>query len=311
MINNSQSKVLKRKPSIGLALSGGGARGIAHIGVLRVLEREGIPVDYLAGTSMGGVMAAGYAAGMSSKDLEQTATVASQKRHMVQLLDPGLGRGGVLRGQRLLSFFKHEFGEKSFDDLPKELAVVAVDLLTHQEVVIKEGSVALALRATTSIPGVFAPLEIDGKQLVDGGLLNNLPVDVVKHMGAEVVIAVDIGFTYSEGVGQWIGNRSWVPDNIANTLQVIDSCLYTMRIVEQENKMRQFPPTVLICPDLPLNVNSFIGYNRVEELIGAGEKSAEEHLSEIKALLEINSYWTEKDNIFALSSIPEGSGNGH
>lgn len=311
MINILQSNVLKHKPSIGLALSGGGARGIAHIGVLRVLEREGIPVDYLAGTSMGGVMAAGYAAGMSSKDLEQTAFVASQKRHMVQLLDPGLGRGGVLRGQRLINFFKHEFGDKSFDDLPKQLAVVAVDLLTHQEVVIKEGAIALALRATTSIPGVFMPLEIDGRQLVDGGLLNNLPIDVVKNMGADVVIAVDIGFTYSEGVGQWIGNRSWVPDKISNMLEVFDNCLYTMRIVEQENKMRHFPPNVLICPDLPTNVNSFNGYDRAEELIEAGEKSAEEHLPEIKALLKLNSYWTEKDNFFAPSSIPEGSGNSH
>ena len=311
MINNLQGNFQRHKPSIGLALSGGGARGIAHIGVLRVLEREGIPVDYLAGTSMGGVMAAGYAAGMSSYDLERIACVASQKRHMIQLLDPGLGGGGVFRGQRLLAFFKHEFGEKTFDGLPKQLAVVAVDLLTHQEVVIKEGSVAFALRATTSIPGVFRPLEVDGKQLVDGGLLNNLPVDVAKNMGAEVVIAVDIGFTYSEGVGQWVGNRSWVPYNIANTLEVIDNCLYTIRIVEQDNKMRQFPPNVLICPDLPTNVNSFTGYDRVKELIEAGEKSAEEHLPEIKTLLGLNNYWTEKDSFFAQASIPEALSNCH
>jgi len=87
------------RPSVGLVLSGGGARGLAHIGVLRVLEREGIPVDYLAGTSMGGVIAAGYAAGMSSSDLERESLAVTQKRHFVRLADPGLPNGGLIRGE--------------------------------------------------------------------------------------------------------------------------------------------------------------------------------------------------------------------
>jgi len=142
--------------------------------------------------------------------------------------------------------------------------VVAADLKSHQEVVFQEGSVALALRATVSIPGIFIPIEINDRQLVDGGLLNNMPVDVAKRMGAEVVIAVDIGLTNNEGVGQWIGNHRWIPGGIANTLEVLDDSLYALRIVEQENKLRQFPPDVLICPVLPKNVNSIAGYSRVE-----------------------------------------------
>lgn len=309
MQNKFQSDKQFRRPSIGLVLSGGGARGLAHIGVLRVLEREKIPVDYLAGTSMGGIIAAGYASGMSSYDLEQKTLDVTSKRGMLRMADPGMPNGGFIRGQRVLAYFKRVFGEKTFADLPMPLALVAADLKIHQEVVFQEGSVALALRATISIPGLFMPIKINGRQLVDGGLLNNMPVDIAKKMGAEVVIAVDIGLSNNEGVGQWIGNRRWIPGGIANTLEVLDDSLYALRIVQQENKLRQFPPEVLIRPDLPKGVNSIVGYGRVEELIEAGEKSAEEHLSEIKGLLDLNSCWTENDNISTQSSIPEGWGN--
>jgi NTE family protein len=279
------------RPSVGLVLSGGGARGLAHIGVLRVLEREGIPVDYLAGTSMGGVIAAGYAAGMSSADLERESLAITQKRHMVRLADPGLPNGGLIRGERVLAFFKKEFGDKTFAELNLPLAVVAVDLNSHQEVVLREGPVALALRATTSLPGLFKPVEINGMRLVDGGVLNNLPVDVVSQMGAELIIAVDIGLSQRVGIGQWIGNHRWVPDGIANTLGVLDDTLYTLRIAGQMNKIHQFPPDVLICPELPVNVNAIAGYGRVKELITAGEQSTEDHISEIKTLLQPRWYW--------------------
>jgi NTE family protein len=303
--------MIHNRPSIGLVLSGGGARGLAHIGVLRVLEREGIPVDYLAGTSMGGVIAAGYASGMSSHDLEQETLNVTRKRGMLRMADPGMPNGGFIRGQRVLAYFKRVFGEKTFSELPLPLAVVAADLKSHQEVVFQEGSVALALRATVSIPGIFIPIEINDRQLVDGGLLNNMPVDVAKRMGAEVVIAVDIGLTNNEGVGQWIGNHRWIPGGIANTLEVLDDSLYALRIVEQENKLRQFPPDVLICPVLPKNVNSIAGYSRVEELVAAGERAAEEHLTEIKALLHPRWHWflskgtNRIGNSLALRSSPK------
>ena len=291
MPNKFQNNKIIRRPSVGLVLSGGGARGLAHIGVLRVLEREGIPVDFLAGASMGGVIAAGYAAGMTSDDLEQKSLAVTSRRSMLRLADPGLPNGGLVHGNRLLSFFKQEFGEKTFLDLLLPLALVAVDLKSHHEIILHEGSVALALRATTSIPGVFMPMEINGQRLVDGGLLNNLPVDVARRMGAEVVIAVDIGLTSNEGIGQWIGGHRWIPDGISNTFEVFDDCLYALRITQQERKLEQFPPNVLICPDLPKNINSFVGYNRVEELVAAGERAAEKQLSEIKALLRPRWHW--------------------
>ena len=284
--------MLVRRPSIGLVLSGGGARGIAHIGVLRVLEREGIPVDYLAGTSMGGVIAAGYAAGMSPLDLEREALAATRKRHLLRLADPSLENGGVNRGQRLLAFFKQELGERTFSELRLPLALVAVDLNSHQEVVLQNGPVALALRATTSLPGLFMPVEMNGWRLVDGGILNNLPVDVVRRMGAEMVIAVDIGSPPKAGIGYWIGNQHWIPGGISTTLKVLEDTLSTLLITIQENKLRQFPPDVLICPDLPININAVVGYDRVSELVSAGECAAKSHLGEIKSLLRPRWLWS-------------------
>jgi NTE family protein len=135
------------------------------------------------------------------------------------------------------------------------------------------------------------PVEMNGWRLVDGGVLNNLPVDVVSKMGAEVVIAVDISLARKTGISHWIGNHRWIPDGVSTTLEVLDDTLYAMRIAEQENKLRQFPPDVLICPDLPINVNTVVGYDRVPELVAAGEREAEEHLSEIKALLRSRWCW--------------------
>jgi NTE family protein len=276
----------KERPSVGLALSGGGARGLAHIGVLRIMEREGIPVDYLAGTSMGGVIAAGWATGMSSYDLEQASLSATRNHHMLRLVDPNLPNGGLIRGQRVFNFFKRMFGEKNFSDIIIPLAVVAVDLTTHQEVILQEGLLAEALRATTSIPGIFTPLEMKGMRLVDGGVLNNLPVDVVSKMGAEVIIAVNVGSSQGGGISHWIGNHRWVPEGIVNTLEVLDDTLFTLQSTAQMNKINQFPPDVMISPEPPVTVNTFAGYGRVKELISVGEQAAEDQIGKIKTLLQ-------------------------
>jgi NTE family protein len=281
---NHRKRTSLGRPTIGLVLSGGGARGMAHIGVLRVLEREGIPVDFLAGTSFGGLIAAAYAAGMTPAEIEAVARQAVRRRHMLQLADVTLPRGGFIRGQRLLAFYEQLFGEKTFADLRLPLAVVAVDLNTYQEVVMDSGSVAVAVRATTSLPGVFMPLEWNGCRLIDGGLLNNLPVDVCRRQGAEKIVAVDIGLSRPHGVGRWIGSHRWVPGNVSDTLGALDDTLYTLRHAEQETRLQQFPPDLLIVPDLPSDINAVHGYNQVDQLIAAGEAAALAHLAELEAL---------------------------
>ena len=297
MLNKLLNEKLYRRPRVGLALSGGGARGLAHIGVLRVLEREGIPIDFLAGTSMGGVIAAGYAAGMTPDALEQEALAVTRTRRLLRLMDPALPNGGLMRGQRLLAYFEQLFGQQKFADLRLPLALVAVDLNTRQEIVLRDGSVAPALRATTAVPGVFMPVETNGCRLVDGGVLNNLPVDVIREMNAEVVIAVDIGPTREAGIGLWIGNRRWVPEGLSATLRVLDDTLSTLTTAAQEHKLRQFPPDVLIQPDIPTGVNVLAGYDRAAELIAIGERAAETHLSEIKSLLRPRRQWPSGRNI--------------
>jgi len=282
---------LHRRPRIGLALGGGGARGLAHIGVLQTLQRAGIPVDCLAGTSMGAVIAAGYAAGMSPAELEQEATAATRLHHLLSLADAGVPDGGLLRGRRLMRYFERCLRQTSFADLHLPLAVVAVDLNTRREVVLREGPVALALRATTAVPGLFAPLELDGQRLVDGGLLNNLPVDVVRQMGAQVVIAVDVTATAETSFIGWAGDHRWVPGKLTETLRALEDAMGTLVMAAEERKLCEYPPDVLIRPTAPPGVGVLTGYHRVAELVACGESAAQAALPQIQAAARPRRLW--------------------
>lgn len=211
------------RPRIGLALGGGGARGFAHISVLRLIEELRIPVDCIAGTSMGSLVGGLYASGMSVDELEKLVTTADWKRLFDDSLERpqrslrrklddrdglstvGVGfRGsgvkltpGLLQGERILALFErstqHVSAIRNFDLLPIPYRAVATDLNSGEAVVLDHGSLALAMRASMSLPGIFQPVEIDGRVLLDGGLVNQVPVDVVRAMGADIVIAVDVG----------------------------------------------------------------------------------------------------------------------
>ena len=165
------------RPKVGLVLGGGGARGLAHIGVLKVLEQEKVPIDLLAGTSMGGLIGALYAAGISPADMEKEAMQRGRKRSLARLLDLQPSPAGLVKGGRISEELAMHLGPGlNFRDLPMPLALVAVDLRSGQEVVLQEGRVIEAVRATISLPGFFVPVDLDGHLLVDGGVLNNVPV---------------------------------------------------------------------------------------------------------------------------------------
>src|SRR6266850_7981515 len=206
----------------GLALSGGGARGLAHIGVLKVLEELHVPIDVIAGTSMGAVVGGLYASGMSpeeiAREMEQVDWVSlfddrpprpdlpyrrkQDDSSALIDLELGLRSGRILLPRGLIAGQKIGFLLKSltarvafiddFDRLPIPFRAVATDLANGSMVVLSRGDLADALRASMSIPGTLAPAEIDGRHLVDGGLVRNLPVDVARDMGADLVIAVDV-----------------------------------------------------------------------------------------------------------------------
>lgn len=173
---------------IGLALGGGSARGLAHIGVLRGLTELHIPVDLVAGTSSGSIIGALFAAGYSAAELTELAGSTSW-RDLSQLLVP---RRSLLGNERMERLFEQLLHKRTFEQLQLPFAAVCTDLYTAEKVVLQEGSVARAVRASCSIPGIFPPLEGNRQLLVDGGLVENVPVNTVRAMGARQVIAVDL-----------------------------------------------------------------------------------------------------------------------
>ncbi|MFU8891722.1 MAG: patatin-like phospholipase family protein [Anaerosomatales bacterium] len=175
--------------TVGLALGGGGVRGAAHLGVLEVLEREGIKPDLIVGTSAGAIIGAGYASGLAVD--EMLRVMRSLKwSDLTRLSLPG--RLSVLDTTPLRRFVEDEVGGRDFADLDVPFAAVACDVLTGEAVVLREGSVAEAVTASSAVPGLFPPVEWRDRLLIDGGTVANLPVRVARDLGADYVIAVDI-----------------------------------------------------------------------------------------------------------------------
>lgn len=283
---------MRQEPKLGLALSGGGARGLVHIGVLRALEEADIQPDYLAGTSMGGVIAAGYAAGLSPAEMEKIAQDFASPRKLLRMADLTIPRKSLFRGERLLTFFDQHLHGCTFADLRIPLTLVAVDLNSGQEVHLREGSVAEAVRATVAIPGLLAPLERDGQRLVDGGLLNNLPVDVVRAMGADVTLAVDV-YSFNGGASFWqeLGQRRFLSGTVGELIAVLGDSLDLLIRQQSESRLRQNPPDFLIQPPIPSNVTVATGYNRVAELVSLGEETPRPVLPDLRAALQPRRCW--------------------
>jgi NTE family protein len=176
-------------PRIGLALGGGGARGWAHIGVLRALERAGIKPDVVCGTSVGALVGALSLAGRL--DALEGWALGLNRFRIAGYLDFRV-RGGMISGNRLTAALREYLGDLTIEELPVPFACVATDLLTGHEVWLRQGNLVEMLRASFSLPGLFSPVEVDGRWLVDGALVNPLPVSVCRAMGARVVIAVNL-----------------------------------------------------------------------------------------------------------------------
>lgn len=176
------------RKKIGLALGGGVAKGLGHIGVIRALLELGVPIDCVAGTSSGSVVGALIAAAMTPDQIEAIAKTTRWR----DLVKPVIPRLGLLDGGRLEHLLVKVLGDRRIEDLALPFACVATDIVTGEEVVIRTGPLAPAIRASCSMPGFFTPVEIDGRLLVDGGVVDNVPVDVAKSLGADFVIAVDV-----------------------------------------------------------------------------------------------------------------------
>jgi NTE family protein len=278
------------RPTFGLALGGGGARGLAHVGVLKALDRAGIRPDVIAGTSMGGLIGGAYAAGFSGRAIEREVMELASASRLIQFADRIPSLRALFSGRRFEGYLARRIGaELTFADLRRPLAISTVDLNTGREVVLHEGPVVPALRATMSIPGVFAAVERGGRRLVDGGILNNVPTDHARALGADVVLAVDVLPYFSNDP-----EDRFAPPEAASPMElplapiglkdVWEAAFVTVAALTAYN-LHRAPPDLLIRPEFRPNITLLTGYTRAEESILAGAFAMNAALPELRRLL--------------------------
>ena len=306
---------LGERPKVGLVLGGGGAKGAAEVGVLKVIERAGIPIDYIAGTSIGAVVGGLYAAGYTATELDsmfcqqEWLTLLTDRRNdiagelyevrdgvtyifgfpiMGDLKAGDIGGFGIMRGEQveqLIDSMAIRKGCRNVDELKIPFRCVAADIRSATEVIITNGQLSKAVRASMAIPGIFKPMRRDGKILVDGGMLNNLPVDVVKDMGADIIIAVDLqqdekkerkndnGIDILSGLGDLLGIGG-----------LLDWVIQRPDITKYIENIKQ--STIYIHPPLPDMDASSFGNKNSSRMIKVGEDEAMKHWNELLKLKE-------------------------
>jgi NTE family protein len=276
------------KPKIGLALSGGGARGFAHVGVLKGLETAGIEINYLAGASMGGLIGACYAAGKSADELEERVLELSRMRQLMKLIDLAPYRRGLLEGNKVRAYLADLIDEDcTFESLQIPLSVTAVDLLQGKEVVLNHGLLLPAIMSTIAIPGLFPPHSLGPYRLVDGGVLNNLPFDHVRSMGADIVIAVDVQLDpHYELPWQDLPEKPNWPIRLPDFF--LDFYRAELIMISAINRMRlqNCPPDMLIRPPIPPDITMFLGFPHGKQIIEAGEEAIQGALPRIIEIIE-------------------------
>jgi NTE family protein len=265
---------------VGLALSGGAARGLAHVGVLRILEKEGIPIHMIAGTSAGAVAGAAYAWSNDTAHITR-AVLDSRWRRTTSVLDLSFPRNGLMKGKKIRDFFVSFFGGNiKFKDLRIPFACVATDIDTGEEVVIDRGSVADALRASISVPGIFNAVKYEGRYLVDGGLTTPVPIQVVRKMGADFIIAVNVNPVVSERMSPASRQRA-AARKAPNIFQVMLQSAYITSYSLAHGALAD--ADVVIEPDVgDIGAGDF---RKVRELITRGRYAAQTAIPEIKRRL--------------------------
>jgi NTE family protein len=252
------------RPKVALVLGGGAARGFAHVGVIRALERQKIPIDLIVGTNTGSLFGAIYADRKSASELERTALVLEERDIFdYNFINP---TQGFVRGDRLEEFVAKNLSIDDIERLKIPFAAVATDLQKGEVVALQSGSVARAVRASNAIPGIFSPVAYQGKLLADGGVLDNVPVDVARKMGADIVIAVDLGDGMQEA-------------QVNNIFDAIVQSLYLAARQNSEAKLKQ--ADVVIRPKLA-NAG-LMDFSRKKELLALGVQAAEQALPAIRA----------------------------
>jgi NTE family protein len=290
-----------RRPKIGFVLGAGSARGWAHIGVLRALTEAGIKPDFVAGCSVGAFVGAAFAAGRLDP-LEAWALSFDWKR-MLKLADFGL-RGGLIKGERVNELFHEQFVECEFSELPIPFAAVATDLHSGQEIWLREGKVSAAIGASIAVPGLFRPVQYEDRYLVDGSVVNPIPVSLCRAMGADIVLAVDLG---SDLIGRYVrdddrapmptGRRSLLsrvlprydPTSDRQTelevtppalLETLMGSINIMQVRIARSRLAGEPPDVLLTPRL--GHLGLLDYHRADVAIAEGREAVARMLPAIR-----------------------------
>jgi len=277
----------KKFPKIGLALGSGGAKGLAHIGVLKSLEKNGIPIDYIAGSSIGSVIGAHYATYKDTQKLEELVLALTRKQ--------GLGlfdftvKGGLMKGKKTEVFISEILGHSQFHDLKIPLSVVATDFNTATPVVFTSGNLAKAIRASISVPPIYQPIFYLDKLLADGGLSNPVPVSIASKMGADITIAVNLDRVFVENPLTTIPALSQMPMLAVNILRH-NLALHSIKTAN-----------VIISPQNKFQIGLLGLYNLFDnkkalEIIKEGESATDEMIPEIKKEIEL--YQKRKSPIF-------------
>ena len=266
---------MKKRKTVGLALGSGAFRGFAHIGVIKSLKKHGIPIDYLSGASIGAWVAAYYAIFKDVDRLEKELT--DKPMENLPLLFDLSWTGGFIGGQKFMAYLEKSLHYHNFSALKLPLRVVATDLVTGQPFVFSSGDVAQAVRASTSVPLVFKPMAYQKKLLVDGGLSNPVPGDLVKNMGADIVIGVNL---YNKN--EFVERKFTMPNVILRSTRI---ALHNLSKVAVRNA------DVVIEPDTSqfIKENSFTKYftkKIADQMIKIGERATDKHIAEIKRLLK-------------------------
>jgi NTE family protein len=265
------------RPKIGLALGGGFARGIAHIGSLKVLEEEQIPVDYIAGTSVGSIIGAAYASGVSAKELSEIALMVRFK-HFARWT---VSRFGLCNNDRIETLLRKMLKVHTFEEMKIPLAVAATDFITGEPAVFTKGSVIPAVRASCAYPGMFLPVEIDGKTYVDGMLAWLVPTTPLKQLGADRVIGLYL-------------NANWIKVRAPRHLfDVIGQCFS----IAQERMSESWKRDADLVIEPNVDGFEYDCFDRAKELMKVGEDSMR------KSLPQINS-WLESGQVKTSSSQP-------
>jgi NTE family protein len=255
-------------PKIGIALGGGFARGLAHVGVLRVLQEEGIPIDYVAGTSVGSIIGASYCSGISPREMQEIAGIVRFK----DFARWSLNKLGFCTNDRMSNFLCKIVKCKTFEELHTPLAVAATDFVTGEAVVFRTGPIVEAVRASCAYPGMFQPVKVNGRLLVDGMLSHAVPTTPLRDMGADRVLAVYL-------------SAHWV--NLSGPRHVFDVIGQCFSIAQAKmSSLWKGDADLVIEP----NVDGFTydGFDRCQDLMRAGENSIREVLPSIKKWMEVS-----------------------